>query len=78
MPLSGKSSMRCPGHPDPVGAIEVMIRLGILVAELRGVLDANTVVRRADPAAGSCGGGQQAAQRAHGRLSQGGRCRHGP
>ena len=38
-----------PGHPDPVGAIDVMIRLGILVAELRGVLDANTVVRRADP-----------------------------
>lgn len=38
-----------PGHPDPVGAVAVMIRLGILVAELRGVLDANTVVRRADP-----------------------------
>lgn len=38
-----------PEHPDPVAAIAVMLRLGILVAELRGVLDANTVVRRADP-----------------------------
>src|SRR5690606_11540359 len=38
-----------PDHPDPVGAIAVMIRLGILVAEVRGVLDANTLLRRADP-----------------------------
>jgi hypothetical protein len=38
-----------PDHPDPVGAIAVMIRLGILVAEVRSVLDANTVVRRANP-----------------------------
>ena len=38
-----------PDHPDPAGAIVVMIRLGILVAEVRGVFDAHTVVRRADP-----------------------------
>jgi len=36
-----------PGHPDPVGALEVMIDLGILVAEVRGgVLDASTLIRR--------------------------------
>lgn len=38
-----------PGHPDPVGAIMVMVRLKILVAEVRGTLDASAVVRRADP-----------------------------
>ncbi|MGN6489842.1 MAG: hypothetical protein ACTHLT_18740 [Devosia sp.] len=38
-----------PGHPDPVGAVVVMIRLGILLADLRGVLDQHTIVRRADP-----------------------------
>jgi hypothetical protein len=38
-----------PGHPDPVGAIVVMVRLNILVVEVRGTLDASTVVRRADP-----------------------------
>lgn len=37
-----------PGHPDPVGAVVIMIRLGILVADLRGVLDQHTVVRRAE------------------------------
>lgn len=36
-------------HPDPVGAIMVMVRLNILVLELHGLLDANTVVRRAGP-----------------------------
>lgn len=37
-------------HPDPVGAIVVMLNLRILVADLRGgVLDANTVIRRAPP-----------------------------
>jgi len=37
-------------HPDPVGALVVMLNLKILVAELRGgVLDANTVIRRAPP-----------------------------
>lgn len=37
-------------HPDPVGAVVVMLNLRILVAELRGgVLDANTVIRRAPP-----------------------------
>lgn len=36
-------------HPDPVGAIVVMIGLNILIAEVRGVLDANTMVRRAEP-----------------------------
>jgi hypothetical protein len=36
-----------PGHPDPVGALQVMIDLGILIAEVRGgVLDANTLLRR--------------------------------
>jgi hypothetical protein len=36
-----------PGHPDPVGAIVVMIRLQILCPELRGgLMDAHTVVRR--------------------------------
>lgn len=37
------------GHPDPVGATMVMVRLGILVLELRGPIDAHTIVRRADP-----------------------------
>jgi hypothetical protein len=37
-----------PGHPDPVGAIMVLVGLNILVVEVRGVLDANTVVRRAE------------------------------
>lgn len=37
-------------HPDPVGAIVVMLNLRILVSDLRGgVLDANTVIRRAPP-----------------------------
>lgn len=36
-----------PGHPDPVGAVQVMIEAGILVAEVRrGVLDASTLLRR--------------------------------
>lgn len=39
-----------PGHPDPVGAVVIMLNLQILIAELRGgVLDANTIVRRAPP-----------------------------
>lgn len=39
-----------PGHPDPVGAVDVMLRLGVLVAELRGsLLDQHTIVRRAPP-----------------------------
>lgn len=38
------------GHPDPVGATMVMARLGLLAMELRGPLDAHTIVRRADPA----------------------------
>jgi hypothetical protein len=37
------------GHPDPVGALKVMIDLKILIAEIVGVLDGNTIVRRADP-----------------------------
>lgn len=37
-----------PGHPDPVGAIMVMVGLHILVLDVDGVLDANTLVRRAD------------------------------
>jgi hypothetical protein len=36
-------------HPDPVGAIMVMVRLNILILDLQGPLDANTVVRRAGP-----------------------------
>lgn len=36
-----------PDHPDPVGAIIVMERLNIVVLEIKGVLDANTIVRRA-------------------------------
>ena len=36
-------------HPDPVGAVMVMVRLNILILNLRGPLDANTVVRRAGP-----------------------------
>jgi hypothetical protein len=36
-----------PDHPDPVGAIAVMIRLQILCPELReGLMDAHTIVRR--------------------------------
>ncbi|MCF1742049.1 hypothetical protein [Paradevosia shaoguanensis] len=38
-----------PDHPDPVSAILVMVELRILVLEVDGVVDANTVVRRADP-----------------------------
>lgn len=38
-----------PDHPDPVGAVMVMVGLNILVLDLRGVLDAHTLVRRADP-----------------------------
>lgn len=38
-----------PGHPDPVGAIQVMVELNILVLDVNGVLDGNTIVRRADP-----------------------------
>ena len=38
-----------PAHPDPVGAIQVMVELKILVSEIRGVLDGNTIVRRAGP-----------------------------
>ena len=39
-----------PTHPDPAGAIAIMIRLHILCAELRnGVMDANTTVRRCEP-----------------------------
>jgi hypothetical protein len=45
----GEIADALPDHPDPVGAVAVMIRLGILVAELRGVLDASTILRRADP-----------------------------
>lgn len=36
-------------HPDPVGAIMVMESLNILVLDLHGPLDANTMVRRAAP-----------------------------
>lgn len=38
-----------PGHDDPVGAILVMVRLNILMVEVRGILDASTLVRRAAP-----------------------------
>ena len=39
-----------PDHPDPVGALAVMLKLGILIAEIRdGVIDANTIIRRAPP-----------------------------
>lgn len=45
-----------PDHPDPVGAIAVMLNLGILVAEIRdGVLDANTIIRRAPLEPGPAG-----------------------
>ena len=37
------------GHPDPVAAILVMAELGLLVLDIRGVVDAHTVVRRATP-----------------------------
>nr|WP_314260710.1 hypothetical protein [uncultured Devosia sp.] len=37
------------GHCDPVGAIQVMVDLNILVIETGGVIDASSVVRRADP-----------------------------
>lgn len=38
-----------PDHPDPVSAVLVMVELKILVIEGRMVLDANSIVRRADP-----------------------------
>jgi len=38
-----------PGHPDPVGAIQVMVELNILIVEINCVIDGNTLVRRADP-----------------------------
>lgn len=37
------------GHPDPVGAVLVMVNLNLLVLDLNGPLDANTMVRRAPP-----------------------------
>ncbi len=45
----GEIIAELPGHPDPVGAIMVMVRLNILLVEVLGTLDASTVVRRADP-----------------------------
>ncbi|WP_332700991.1 hypothetical protein [Devosia sp.] len=36
-------------HPDPVSAVLVMVELNILVIEGKTVLDANSIVRRADP-----------------------------
>lgn len=36
-------------HPDPVGAVMVMVRLNILILDLQGPLDANTIVRRIGP-----------------------------
>lgn len=53
-----------PDHPDPVGAVIVMERLNIVVLEIKGVLDANSIVRRAhdpdpeidpDPSGSGCG-----------------------
>ena len=39
-----------PDHPDPVGAVMVMERLNIVVLEVKRILDADTIVRRApDP-----------------------------
>lgn len=38
-----------PGHPDPVAAIMVMVKLRILVLDINRVVDANTIVRRGDP-----------------------------
>lgn len=38
-----------PDHPDPVSAILVMVEVRILVIEIKGVLDAHSIVRRADP-----------------------------
>lgn len=36
-----------PEHPDPAGAIAIMVRLNILCAEIRdGIMDANTILRR--------------------------------
>lgn len=40
-------------HPDPVGAVMVMARLNILILDLVGPLDANTIVRRFGPEPGS-------------------------
>lgn len=45
----GDIAAELPDHPDPVGAVMVMVGLNILVADVRGVLDANTMVRRAAP-----------------------------
>lgn len=43
----GNIAAELAGHPDPVGAIAVMIRLRILCADLRGkLMDADTIVRR--------------------------------
>ncbi len=44
----GDITAEFPDHPDPVGAVMVMVGLNILVLDRRGVLDANTLVRRAD------------------------------
>lgn len=35
-------------HPDPAGAVAVLVNAGILVFDLVGALDGNTTVRRAD------------------------------
>lgn len=44
----GEIVANLPGHPDPVAAILVMVKLKIVVLEVHGVVDANTIVRRAD------------------------------
>ncbi|WEJ34073.1 hypothetical protein [Devosia sp. SD17-2] len=45
----GDITAELPDHPDPIGAVMVMVGLNILVLEVCGVLDAHTLVRRADP-----------------------------
>ncbi len=45
----GDIAASLPGHPDPIGAEMALVSAGILAADIRGVLDANTPLRRACP-----------------------------
>lgn len=45
----GDIVIELPDHPDPVGAVLLMVDAGILTAEVAGVVDAFTLVRRSGP-----------------------------
>ncbi|GHA39310.1 hypothetical protein GCM10007989_38780 [Devosia pacifica] len=49
----GDIVIELPDHRDPVGATMLLVEAGVLTAEVEGVIDAFTVVRRAPPKCGS-------------------------